>query len=63
MRTTIILRDELFKKAVEATGLTEKTAIIHKGLEALVQQAAIERLIKLGGTDPRAKSAPRRRTK
>jgi hypothetical protein len=61
MRTTIILKDEIYKKASEATGIKEKTALIHKGLETLIEQAAIERLIKLGGSTPDAKAAPRRR--
>lgn len=63
MRTTIILRDELIKKAMEITGIREKTAVIHKGLETLIQSAAIERLIKLGGTAPEAKAARRRRSR
>lgn len=63
MRTTLIIKDELLKKAIEATGITEKTAVIHKGLEALIQNAAKERLIKLGGASPKAKPIPRRRTK
>lgn len=63
MRTTIILKDDLVKKAAEATGIKEKTALIHKGLESLIQQAAIERLIKLGGSYAKAESPPRRRVK
>ena len=62
MRTTIILKDDLIKKARLATGITEKTALIHKGLELLIQQAATERLIKLGGSFPQIKSIPRRRS-
>jgi hypothetical protein len=63
MRTTVILKDELIKKAREATGITEKTALIHKGLEALIQQAAIDRLIKLGGSAPDLTVPPRRRSR
>lgn len=63
MRTTIILKEDLLKMAREATGIQEKTALIHKGLEALIEQAARERLIRMGGTMPRAKAAPRRRSK
>jgi len=63
MRTTIILKDDLVRKASEATGITEKTALIHRGLEALIQQAAIERLIRLGGSAADAKAGPRRRSR
>lgn len=62
MRTTLIVKDELLKKAIEVTGIREKTAVIHKGLEALIQNAAIERLIRLGGTKPKAKQVRRRRS-
>jgi hypothetical protein len=62
MRTTVILKEDLVRKAQEATGIKEKTALIHKGLEALIEQAAVERLIKLGGEAPHAKVPPRRRS-
>ncbi len=61
MRTTLILKEDILKKAQEATGIMEKTALIHKGLEALIRQAAIERLIKIGGTDSKATAGRRRR--
>lgn len=61
MRTTLNLKDDLVKKAQEMTGITEKTALIHRGLELLVQEEAAKRLIKLGGSDPQAKSGPRKR--
>jgi Arc/MetJ family transcription regulator len=63
MRTTIILKDDLIKKASEATGIKEKTALIHKGLEALIRQGALDRLIKLGGSAPKVKVPARRRSK
>lgn len=63
MRTTIILKDDLLKKAIELTGIREKTAVIHKGLEALIQNASIERLIKLGGSAPDTKASRRRRSR
>ena len=61
MKTTIILKDDVVKAAQEATGITQKTALIHRGLELLIKQAAIERLINMGGKDPKAKSRGRRR--
>ncbi|OGQ36678.1 MAG: antitoxin [Deltaproteobacteria bacterium RIFCSPHIGHO2_12_FULL_43_9] len=63
MRTTIILKEDLVKKAMEETGIKEKTALIHKGLQLLIQQAAIERLINLGGKLKNIKLPRRRRCK
>jgi hypothetical protein len=60
MRTTLILRDELIRKAAALTGIQEKTALVHAGLEALIAGAAARRLAALGGTDSRL-AAPRRR--
>mgnify|MGYP001603792417 FL=1 len=61
MRTTIILKDDLVERARAATGIKEKTALIHLGLQALIQRSAYKRLIKAGGTDRKAKSGRRRR--
>ena len=60
MRTTIILDEALVEKAKRLTGLTEKTAVVHEGLRALIAQRSAERLAELGGSDRRAR-APRRR--
>ena len=61
MRTTLNLDDEKIERAKELTGLTEKTALIHAGLDALIAQAAAHRLIALGGSDRRAWAPTRRR--
>ena len=61
MRTTIILKDEVLKRAAEMTGIKGKTALVHAGLEALIRNKAIERLIALGGSDPKAEAGRRRR--
>lgn len=61
MRTTINLDEELLAKAGEATGVTERTALIHDGLRALVEREAMRAAIALGGSDPHAKMPPRRR--
>ena len=55
MRTTLNLKDDLVHKAQELTGIEEKTALIHRGLELLIQKEAAKRLIKLGGSDPGVK--------
>lgn len=60
MRTTIILRDDLLKRAAQLAGIKEKTALVHAGLEALIERESRERLAALGGSEPRFE-APRRR--
>ena len=61
MRTTLILDDSLIDEARRLTGMTEKTAIVHAGLEALIARESARRLASLGGSDTRATAAPRRR--
>jgi Arc/MetJ family transcription regulator len=61
LRTTINIGDELLANARKYTGEEEKTKLVHLGLESLVQKHVAKRLIALGGTDPKAKAAPRRR--
>jgi Arc/MetJ family transcription regulator len=61
MKTTVILKDELLKEAMRETGLTEKTAVIHRGLEELLRSAARRRLVALGGKLRHVKLARRRR--
>ena len=61
MRTTIALDDELVAKAMRYTGIKEKSALVQAALTALVEREAAQRLRALGGYDPRATAAPRRR--
>jgi Arc/MetJ family transcription regulator len=61
MRTTLILNDELLAKAQELTGITEKTAVVHAGLELLIARESARRLAALAGSDSTAKAGPRRR--
>ena len=61
MRTTIILNDELVKKAIKLTGIKEKTQLVKIGLEALIALESSKRLAKLGGTEKNLKNIPRRR--
>lgn len=61
MRTTLILDDELMDEAMRQTGITEKTAVVRKGLEALIQRESARRLAALGGSAPDFRVAPRRR--
>jgi Arc/MetJ family transcription regulator len=62
MRTTLILDDNLVEQAREVTGIKEKTALVHAGLEALITREAAKRLAALGGTQPRLSSIPRRKS-
>ena len=61
MRTTVTLDDALVEKAMELTGISETSALLHDGLKALVRVESARRLAALGGTDPDSATAPRRR--
>jgi Arc/MetJ family transcription regulator len=62
MRTTLNIEDSLMNKASKMTGIKEKTALVRLGLEALIARESGKRLAKLGGTEKRLKSIPRRGT-
>jgi Arc/MetJ family transcription regulator len=61
MRTTIALDDELVRQAEYYTGIKEKAALVREALTRLVRNEAARRLAALGGSDPMAEAAPRRR--
>jgi len=61
MRTTLNIDDQLVDKAVRLTGITEKTALVRKGLEALIAIESAKRLAELGGTEKKIETVPRRR--
>ena len=61
MRTTLNLDDEKIARARELTGVTEKTALIHAGLDALIARASAQRLADLGGRFPMTPRPRRRR--
>lgn len=52
MRTTINIDDQLLGQAQHITGITERRAVIHEGLRALIQRESARRLAKLGGSEP-----------
>jgi len=62
MRTTLIIKDDVLSKAAELTGIREKTALVHLGLEALISKESAARLARLGGTERKLTNIPRRRT-
>jgi Arc/MetJ family transcription regulator len=61
MRTTLILDENLIKRARELSGIQEKTALVHAGLQALIAREAAKRLAALGGSEPNLSPIPRRR--
>lgn len=63
MRTTLILDEALLKKALQLSGLTGKTAVLHAGLEALIARESARRLAVLGGSDRDARPVTRRRSR
>ena len=63
MRTTLLVDDRLLEEARRLTGLREKTAIVRAGLEALIARESAKRLTALGGTEPRMRPVPRRRSR
>ncbi len=62
MRTTLALDDELVARAQAFTGLNEKSALVREALTALIERESARRLARLGGSEPHAVSAPRRRS-
>ena len=61
MRTTIDLDKRLIEEAERVTGTTERTALIHEGLRALIARESAKRLARLGGSEPRLQRPRRRR--
>ena len=61
MRTTLNIDDHLIKRAVQLTGVQEKTQLVRLGLEGLISREAGKRLDRLGGTEPHLKDIRRRR--
>lgn len=63
MRTTFNLDDELLGEARRLTGMTERTALIHEGLRALIERESARRLARLAGSERSLRRPPRRRAK
>ena len=61
MRTTLIIDDDLLREAQRLSGLSEKTAVVHAGLEALIARESARRLARLGGTEKALRRVRRRR--
>ena len=63
MRTTINLDEALLDQAQRISGVTERTALIREGLKALIERESARRLARLGGSEPKIKAVPQRRSK
>lgn len=61
MRTTVAMDDDLLAEARRLTGLTSTTVVVRQALTALIERESARRLARLGGSDPAAAGAPRRR--
>jgi Arc/MetJ family transcription regulator len=62
MRTTIDLDDKLVADAQRYSGISERSELLREALRALIQRETSRRMAMLGGSDPTAKAAPRRRS-
>ena len=63
MRTTLNIDDDLIREAARLTGVQEKTALVHRGLEALIARESARRLAALGGSEKELRPIPRRRSR
>lgn len=63
VRTTLNLDDQLLDEAHRLTGMTERTALIHAALRALIERESAKRLARLGGSEPELRPIPRRRSR
>ena len=62
MQPTIELEDDLLFRAYETTRIRSVDGIVNAALKALVEREAARRLARMGGGDPNAIAAPRRRS-
>jgi Arc/MetJ family transcription regulator len=63
MRTTLNLDEKLLTRASRLSGIHEKTALLHAGLEALIARESARRLAALGGSERKLSPIPRRRSR
>ncbi len=61
MRTTVTIDDKLLHDLREGLGIEETGVLVRQALVEMRQRLAAQRLIALGGSDPEAWAAPRRR--
>ena len=61
MKKTLHIDERLLEEARSVSGARSDTDTVRLGLQALVRQAASDRLRALRGSEPRAADVPRRR--
>jgi Arc/MetJ family transcription regulator len=61
MKTTLNIDDRLLTEARRLTGISEKTAVVRAGLEALIARESARRLAALGGSERQLRPVRRRR--
>ena len=61
MRMTLNIDTALLQVAGKLTGVSEKTALVRMGLQALIAKESARRSAGLGGTEKRLAPVPRRR--
>jgi Arc/MetJ family transcription regulator len=52
MRATVALDDDLVRQAQEFSGVTEKSTLLRKALQALIHLEASRRLAAVAGSEP-----------
>ncbi len=62
MRTTLEIDEQLLEQAAQLTGVSEKTALVRSGLEALIALESAPWLVRIGGTEKDLRPIPRRRS-
>ena len=61
MKMTLNIDDKIMAEAARLTGIKEKTALVRRGMEALIAKESGRRLAALGGSEKDLKAVPRRR--
>ena len=62
-RTTLDVDDALLERPAQLNGVTEETALVRVGLEALIAHGSTRRLARLAGSEPGLRPVAGRRGK
>ena len=62
MRATLSIDNDLLERARKVTGIRGKNALVHAGLNALIERESARRLAEIGGTERALTRIRRRRT-
>lgn len=61
MRITLNIDEISLARAVEISGISQKSAVLNEGLKTLIERESAKRLVRLGGTEPDLLATSRRR--